>query len=1063
MTCTLHLAPTNDSALAHLRAEITRRKDGDALAPVHLLLPSGQVIARLRRDLGDSINVRSLQFYGPARAVLNAAHADRVHEVKDTAIRRLVHHLLRQMADNGELSSFAQVWHKPGFTDVAIGWLREMKSQGILPEQVTTEAARSGSDRDRQLALLYTRYQSFLQMNNLSDADGLLWLAAETLDQEPTCFNQDGPLFVYGFDQFTPVQLRLLAELVPCFEQVHLYLLWDGQRNQGDLAMTRLAMTRERLQSVLHPTVQPLPASPRQDSIGHLHQTIFAQSPVSAPPGDDLVFVEAPSREEEVRIALRRAKRLILDGVAADEIAILAPKPGVYRRLVETVAAEYDVPVAVESILGTNPAVAALLNLLHLSPEFPWRQTFDFLRSPYFDVSPWLSAEQIDLLDRLTRERPVVAGIEQWQYALQPADADSSPDAEDEDHSGRPLVATLPAETLDAIRQGMDALFHHLTPPERDVHAGYVLWIQSAILGLVVEEDGESETEPGPPSPSLAMAERCTVGPHAERDTAALARLLHSLRQIVEATDLVDTEESVDWLAFRSDLMHILPAVPNYPDTDVAQVRFDTLESGRGLTPSYLFVLGLSEGEFPTPPAADVLYAPQERETSKLPLRRFLAGEDASLWWQTVSNVRRRLTLLRPWLDDGGAPWPASPYWQAVLDCFEGVKVAKIAVSQQLNPADAASLAELSITLATHGAAQIPPELGDGWKLAQRAHALQVTRNNGRHPPGRFEGVIMDAHLRAHLADSYHAGHVWSASRLNRYSSCPFGFFVQQVLKLEPRPDPEEGFDVRQRGTLLHAILERLHRRLSADGLHLSTETAEQALALLASTCDDAFAHAPRQHGFRPGPLWQQEQDEIRRQLEALLRWECDPNENDSGFKPFAQELAFGIGGEYPAVTLADDTGRSIRLRGVIDRIDHDGDSAVRIVDYKSGSTPYSKTDIVEGRSVQTALYTLAAEQLLGNVKVVESVYLHIPSREKSGKIERNNPKINADEILAGALKAVNDAAEHIRAGRFPNAPSKMDGQSFKCARWCDLSDLCQVTRRSVRKGREMMGKSLRG
>ena len=550
MTCTLHLAPTNESALAHLRAEIARRKDGDALAPVHLLLPSGQVIARLRRDLGDSINVRSLQFYGLARAVLNAAHADRVHEIRDTAIRRLVHHLLRQMADNGELSSFAQVWHKPGFTDVVIGWLREMKSQGIQPEAVTVDAACSGSDRDRQLALLYSRYQSFLQTNSLSDADGLLWLAAEALDQEPTCFNQDGPLFVYGFDQFTPVQLRLLAGLVPCFEQVRLYLLWDGQRNQGDLAMTRLAMTRERLQSALHPTVQPLPASPHLDSIGHLHGTIFAQSPISAPAADDLVLIEAPSREEEVRIALRQAKRLILDGVAADEIAILAPKPGVYRRLVETVSAEYGVPVAVEAMLGTNPAVAALLNVLRLSPDFPWRQTFDCLRSPYFDLSPWLNTEQIDLLDRLTRDRPVVAGAEQWQYALQPADVDGSPDVEDEDRSGRPLVATLPTETLDAIRQGVDALFQHLTPDANTVHADYVLWIQSAILGLVVEEEGEDDAVPGPPSPSLGMAERCTVGPHAERDTAALARLLHSLRQIVEAADLVETEEMVDLVHF---------------------------------------------------------------------------------------------------------------------------------------------------------------------------------------------------------------------------------------------------------------------------------------------------------------------------------------------------------------------------------------------------------------------------------------------------------------------------------------------------------------------------------
>ncbi|MGZ5149686.1 MAG: PD-(D/E)XK nuclease family protein, partial [Burkholderiales bacterium] len=43
----------------------------------------------------------------------------------------------------------------------------------------------------------------------------------------------------------------------------------------------------------------------------------------------------------------------------------------------------------------------------------------------------------------------------------------------------------------------------------------------------------------------------------------------------------------------------------------------------------------------------------------------------------------------------------------------------------------------------------------------------------------------------------------WSVSRLNAYGKCPALFFGQSVLGLEPRADPEEGLDARQRGSLL--------------------------------------------------------------------------------------------------------------------------------------------------------------------------------------------------------------------------------------------------------------------
>ena len=623
-----------------------------------------------------------------------------------------------------------------------------------------------------------------------------------------------------------------------------------------------------------------------------------------------------------MRTALRQVKRLLLDGIPPDQIALLAPKPGVYRRLVATVAQEYAVPVAVEGVLGTNPAVSALLNALSLSPDFPWRRTFDLLRSPYFDITPWLDDEQIDLLDRLTRERPVVAGEDQWRHALRPLPRSETNDDVDEDRGRPPLVATVSAETLDAIRDKLFDLFRHLTPPALADHADYVLWIQSAILGIFPDV-APDETDDGVPQtetpPSLDLVEQCDGGPHAKRDREALALLLRCLRQIVTAAELIPQDGAdVDWLTFRTDLMNILPAVPVHPDRDVAQVRFDALESGRGLTPAHLFVLGLSEGEFPTPPPVDVLFAAQEREASTLPLRRYEPGSDASLWWQIVCNVSSRLVLLRPWLDDKGTPWPPSPYWQAVTEAFVELKPKRIPVAAPMSLDEAASIQELSTALAVAGASEAPDELAPGWRMAQRGAALLALRS-GWGAPGIFEGVIEADDLRAELSQRYGMAHIWSASRLNRYNGCPFGFFIEQILRLEPLLDPEEGLDVLQRGSLLHAILEDLYRRLAQESLCPTPQTEAEVLALLDDCSAQAFGQAPHVYGFRPGPLWQQEQTEMHRLLQSLLRCRVRRKRRNASLPAFRP----GVGLRYrprPSGGRAYRRGRAQRPRARLDR-----------------------------------------------------------------------------------------------------------------------------------------------
>ncbi len=316
--------------------------------------------------------------------------------------------------------------------------------------------------------------------------------------------------------------------------------------------------------------------------------------------------------------------------------------------------------------------------------------------------------------------------------------------------------------------------------------------------------------------------------------------------------------------------------------------------------------------------------------------------------------------------------------------------------------------------------------------------------------------MIQDEVLRSDLRRRYGPGRVWSVSRLNRYGQCPFAFWGKEVLGLEALADPAEGFDAMQRGTLVHKVLERLFVRLCEEAIAPGPATLEQAAALLDEVCDRVLPGAAQRYGFRPGPFWEHEQAELRAELHAYLAWECDPKQA-RGFRPFAQELKFGLGkgGVASRVTLPGLEAESILLRGVVDRVDSDGAGHLRVIDYKTGSTLYKDEDIQAGRALQSALYAWAVEALMPGSVVVDSCYRHTGARKESGEI-RGAAAMENEAVLAAAAKAVQMAGAVTR-GWFAAKPSRVSG-ARACDETCDYLGLCRVTRQGVRKAERARG-----
>src|SRR6185503_19942052 len=94
-----------------------------------------------------------------------------------------------------------------------------------------------------------------------------------------------------------------------------------------------------------------------------------------------------------------------------------------YSRHIERVFRECSIPLEMDCSLAVaeNPAIQSLLRLLALSStSFPRRATIECLRSPYFDYSSLgLDETAADLLDRISLEKNVTRGRDQWLTAIE--------------------------------------------------------------------------------------------------------------------------------------------------------------------------------------------------------------------------------------------------------------------------------------------------------------------------------------------------------------------------------------------------------------------------------------------------------------------------------------------------------------------------------------------------------------------------------------------------------------------------------------------------------------------
>jgi ATP-dependent helicase/DNAse subunit B len=522
----------------------------------------------------------------------------------------------------------------------------------------------------------------------------------------------------------------------------------------------------------------------------------------------------------------------------------------------------------------------------------------------------------------------------------------------------------------------------------------------------------------------------------------------------------------------------------------------------RGLRFRAVFLAGLIEGGFPLSASRDWIYPHEERDR----LREYgLTLEDISpntllkeehYFYQVTCRATERLYLTRPLLLGDDSETVASYYVDELRRAIAPFRLETEIVRRDYdgkNLADAANITEMKVGLVRQQERHLhrgkketllpQPRItrlltlarNDGFLSDAALRRIEIERERASPRWGTYDGEITDPDLLRLLNLKFGPDFVHSASGLSVYGNCPFRFFAQRVLRLEPRGEAALDLQAIDAGKLLHDVLRRFFERHRREPLHkLDKKKLQSELAAIA---DSVFDEHERVVPPLNKQIWKIDREIRKILLDQVLLYELEIQAEAEGQQVLPTYFEVAFGGARSAAKDPDSTEEpleltretfvgeeKIKISGQIDRVDVARDNTVVAYDYKL-STGASRSDITSGRSLQLPIYLEALEKLiLPDQPIAGGGYYVI----RGAQDRRNKGLYRASQLDYLRLRAKNsvftdedwqrirtevvariwDFLDGMRAGKFIVDPS----EKLKTCRFCDYDAVCRYDRDRIER-----------
>ena len=832
----------------------------------------------------------------------------------------------------------------------------------------------------RDLALIRESFEAAVGSGRTDPSDRLSLLAARL---PYSGFARDGEVYIDGFTDFTAQEKRVICELMDRAD-VTLCLTLDSVDYGSELfdlarATARYFLRHAREEGIAS-RVEPMEAAERSP-MDTLAENLLAYPARSFDAEGRIRLLAARDMTAECEFAAAEALRLARAGCRWRDISVAARGFEDYRAALEAAFERFGVPL----FTATRPNAAekplpSLISAAYGAAAGGWEaaEVFAFLRTGLAG----LDSEECDELENYCFTWNI--GYRRWHEA---ADWGMHPDGwrSDFDDAVRERLARI-----NGLRRRAAAPLLKFEEALRSASlAGEHC---AALAGLW--EDLDLAERLAERAAALERSGRRQAAAEYERIWDAAVDALEQCSAVLG--DLPMDAETFSRLYLLTLSQYSLGVIP----VSLDMVTAGDLDRMRRRHIKHLIILGADDARLPAPEGEGGVFTPDERRTLAAAGLELDAGE-AELWreytliYNCVTLPSESLTLVMPSRGaDGSAREPSFLINRARglfnLELRPARRAEDLLESE--NTALEATCAAQGGSAAEGGRAALEYfRRADSARLRRAEAAAKLTRGRlSRESAARLYGE----NLRL------------SASRMERFASCRFSYFMTYGLKARPRVPAR--FKAPEAGTFIHYVLQHVAAGAGEGGI---AALPDERLAAL--TREFAEEYLAGELGGREGKsarfiyLFER----LARSLERIVL-DMAGELRDSDFKPLDFELNLAEAGAVRALALPE--GGSVRASGIADRVDgwvRGGRLYLRVVDYKTGKKSFSLSDVYYGLGMQMLLYLFALAETgreRYGMETLPAGVLYVPARDEI---------ISADSDMSDEAVAAERAKALVRSG----------------------------------------------
>ncbi|HKO30848.1 MAG TPA: PD-(D/E)XK nuclease family protein [Nitrospiraceae bacterium] len=913
-----------------LDEDVRSCKTDDPFAPLAIIVPSASLVEHLKQALiRDSprsfLNIHFLTFHQLALRLRDdlplasgASPQATLQLVDDFFFEQLIQQVVRRKLPG--LEPLARLPASAGTWKGLWATVRDLKDAVVAPT-VALKALTEGvfeEDDETWLRSLFTLHAAIIEASRsleIGVPDDLAASLGRDLSGFPFLHGLQR-LFYYGFYDLSQVQLSFFESVV----RVAPTTLYFPLQNCPSFFFARQFFERHLL---------PL-ADTHEDRSGEGGRTT----------GTELVELSVTNVigvEEELATVCREILTLVeVNGYRFDEIGIVARTLEPYQARLQSVFDHYLVPFTSTAgrPLSREPLVKTLMRLASLPlNDFDRADMLDVVTSPFYYIPEAGSANanlRTDTWRSLVYTLGITKGEAEWRRLAEPTSSSILRKMEGEPDKGdQTTVRASETIQLTSFWEVISRLINdcRILPAQGSIGVltDAFLTLLKSHVQMPASFDGSS-TEVAEPS-----------------DLTKVGLLIRSaLARLQQLDPLIGNLSWGEWAElFRRVLDET--SIPIEAGSHQGVQVLDAM-TARGRTVRALFMLGMNEKLFPRYVREDPFLRDRQRLVLESTLgykidEKFVGHEEELLLFELLSrSARHRLYLSYQRADESGRVMAPSSFIAMALRDSRFIGRPEVTVPRRLTqriserPAiqDLLPAEELALGCLLQGydAGPLFNAMGRDQALFEQGFATLKIIERESPDLGPFDGMI--GALTPGPPETTKRS--FSPTALERYATCPFQYFAEKVLRLEPvQRLHHDHLPPLMLGTLVHESLRASYRRLVSLQWPDEQLTEARVQSTVHEAVTDTFAAHAASQGTGHALLWTMAREQVTELVTAAVS--SDQAEyRATGFRPVAFEAAAeGI------VPLESETSSaSFKIHGTLDRVDYRAEPpALRIVDYK--------------------------------------------------------------------------------------------------------------------------------